>query len=172
MQLCKWCSITFNDEIWAKLTSDALSCVLYWNVRWTRNLRRHLSENSLFCSDDSDDNGTFRSQVQLQGEAKAILLCQWPGKDAQLVPCTNGKGTGFRWWRCCGCLLWLQVHLEVNLTIVSQGDSLLQCQCDSQNFKVQLYALMSHVYHDCIKKTPANKHPKPCFIPYHWGVCF
>ena len=58
---------------------------------WTRNLRRHLSENSLFCSDDSDDNGTFRSQVQMHGMGKPILVCEWPEKDAQLVPCTTEK---------------------------------------------------------------------------------
>eukprot|EP00434_Breviolum_minutum_P032180 symbB.v1.2.028461.t1/scaffold3015.1/size122727/1 len=63
---------------------------------WTRNLRRHLSENSLFCSDDSDDNGTFRSQVQMHGMGKPILVCEWPEKDAQLetyqVRLENSKG--------------------------------------------------------------------------------
>jgi len=62
----------------------------------TRNLRRHLSENSLFCSDDSDDNGTFRSQVQMHGMGKPILVCEWPEKDAQLetyqVRLENSKG--------------------------------------------------------------------------------
>lgn len=38
---------------------------------------------------------------------------------------------------------------------------------------------MSHVYHDCIKKTPAHKLPKSCFIPcdlaafcFFKGLCF
>jgi len=59
----------------------------------TRNVRQHLSRDSLFCS---DADGTFRSQVQVHGLAKAILLCQWPEKDAQLetfeVHLENSKG--------------------------------------------------------------------------------
>ena len=94
----------------------------------------------------------------MYGRAKAILLCQWPEKDAQLVPCTNEKAK----------LSLVEVSRMFAVTSGSfrSGSHPVIVYCSvNESHKTSKFSY-PHVHNDCIKKAPANKHPKPCFIAY------